>query len=63
MKSIKAEAKSPEVQRFHAIAADVSEPNYAEGVLADATAWSTDMLESFSVSSLEIHFGSCVRFL
>lgn len=31
--------KLPETQRFHAIAADVSEPNYAEGVVANVTAW------------------------
>lgn len=39
IKSIKTAANRPETQRFHAIAADVAEPNYAEGVIADATAW------------------------
>jgi 3-dehydrosphinganine reductase len=39
VKSIKTAAKWPETQRFHTIAADVAEPNYAEGVVADATAW------------------------
>lgn len=39
IKSIQMEAKSPEMQRFHAIAADVAEPGYAERVVADATAW------------------------
>ncbi|OTB05079.1 hypothetical protein M426DRAFT_320136 [Hypoxylon sp. CI-4A] len=37
--SVKAAAKSPATQRFHTIVADVSEPNYAEGVVADATTW------------------------
>ncbi|KAK7958253.1 Short-chain dehydrogenase [Apiospora saccharicola] len=39
IKSIENEARSPETQRFHAIAADVAEPGYAERVVADATAW------------------------
>ncbi|KAK7946714.1 uncharacterized protein PG986_011035 [Apiospora aurea] len=39
IKSIKTEARSPETQRFHAIAADVAEPGYAERVVADAAAW------------------------
>uniref|UniRef100_UPI00312DD7E8 3-ketosphinganine reductase n=1 Tax=Apiospora marii TaxID=335849 RepID=UPI00312DD7E8 len=39
VKSIETQAKSPETQRFHAIAADVTEPGYAERVVADATAW------------------------
>jgi len=39
IKSIKNAAKSPETQRFHTIVADVAEPNYAEGVVAAATAW------------------------
>lgn len=39
LKDIKAAAKSPETQRFHAIPADVSTPNYAEAVIDDATAW------------------------
>ncbi|KAK7730380.1 3-dehydrosphinganine reductase [Cytospora paraplurivora] len=39
VKSIKAAARLPETQRFHTIAADVSQRNYAEGVVADATAW------------------------
>ncbi|KAK8867746.1 3-ketodihydrosphingosine reductase gsl-3 [Apiospora arundinis] len=39
IKSIKAEAKSPDTQRFHAIAADVAKPGYAERVIADATDW------------------------
>ncbi|KAI1132723.1 3-ketodihydrosphingosine reductase tsc-10 [Nemania abortiva] len=39
VKSIAAAAKSPETQRFYTIAADVSKSNYAEGVVADATAW------------------------
>ncbi|KAI1206362.1 3-ketodihydrosphingosine reductase tsc-10 [Annulohypoxylon truncatum] len=39
VKSIKAAAKSPEMQRFHTIVADVAEPNYAEGVVNNATAW------------------------
>ncbi|KAI0159885.1 3-ketodihydrosphingosine reductase tsc-10 [Hypoxylon sp. FL1284] len=39
LKSIKAAAKSPETQRFHIIAADVSKPNYAEDVVSSATAW------------------------
>ncbi|KAK6951749.1 hypothetical protein Daesc_006272 [Daldinia eschscholtzii] len=39
IKSIKAAAKFPETQHFHTIVADVSEPNFAEGVVADATAW------------------------
>lgn len=39
VKTIKAAAKLPETQRFHIIAADVSVPNYAEGVVAEATAW------------------------
>ncbi|KAI1310329.1 3-ketodihydrosphingosine reductase tsc-10 [Xylaria venustula] len=37
--SIKSAAKLPETQRFHTIAADVAEPNYAEDVVARATAW------------------------
>lgn len=32
-------AKWPDTQRFHAIPADVSEPGYAAGVVAAATAW------------------------
>ncbi|KAK8024213.1 hypothetical protein PG993_012279 [Apiospora rasikravindrae] len=39
IRSMKAEAKSPETQRFHAIAADVAEPGYAKRVVAEATAW------------------------
>ncbi|KAK6853587.1 hypothetical protein PG995_010399 [Apiospora arundinis] len=39
IKSIKTQAKSPDSQRFHIISADVSEPGYAERVVADATAW------------------------
>ncbi|KAI0817415.1 3-ketodihydrosphingosine reductase tsc-10 [Xylaria sp. FL0064] len=39
LNSIKSAAKSSETQRFHAIAADVAEPNYAEDVVAKATAW------------------------
>ncbi|KAK8127546.1 3-ketodihydrosphingosine reductase tsc-10 [Apiospora sp. TS-2023a] len=39
IKSIETEAKSPKTQRFHAIAADVAEPGFAERVVADATAW------------------------
>ena len=39
IKSIKTQAKSPETQRFYAIAADVAEPGYAEWVVVDATAW------------------------
>ncbi|KAI1802421.1 3-ketodihydrosphingosine reductase tsc-10 [Daldinia bambusicola] len=39
LKSIKAAAKSPETQRFHIIAADVSKANYAEDVVSNATAW------------------------
>ncbi|KAI0014172.1 short-chain dehydrogenase [Xylariaceae sp. FL0662B] len=36
---IKAAARNPETQRFHYISADVSEPNYAAAVLAEAVAW------------------------
>lgn len=39
LESIESVAKSPDTQRFHAIAADVSKPNYAEEVVADAIAW------------------------
>ncbi|KAK8086180.1 3-ketodihydrosphingosine reductase [Apiospora phragmitis] len=39
IKRTKTQAKSPDTQRFHAIAADVAEPGYAERVVADATAW------------------------
>ncbi|KAI1281088.1 3-ketodihydrosphingosine reductase tsc-10 [Xylaria sp. FL0933] len=39
LNSIKAAAKSPETQRFHAIAADVAKSDYAEDVVAEATAW------------------------
>lgn len=39
LKTIKAAAKMPEKQRFHIIAADVSTPNYAEGVVSEATTW------------------------
>lgn len=36
---IQAAAKNPESQRFHYVSADVSEPDYAAGVLASAMAW------------------------
>ncbi|KAF2994329.1 3-dehydrosphinganine reductase [Neopestalotiopsis sp. 37M] len=39
LESIESVAKSPDTQRFHAIAADVGKPNYAEKVVADAVAW------------------------
>lgn len=39
VESIKAAAKFPETQRFHTIVADVADPSFAEGVVADATAW------------------------
>ncbi|KAI0101311.1 3-ketodihydrosphingosine reductase tsc-10 [Nemania sp. FL0031] len=42
IRNIKAEAKSPETQRFHAISADVAVPGYAERVVADATAWNNE---------------------
>ncbi|KAL1871598.1 hypothetical protein VTK73DRAFT_1988 [Phialemonium thermophilum] len=36
---LQAAAKNPRSQRFHHISADVSEPNYAEAVLAEAMRW------------------------
>ncbi|KAI2612739.1 3-ketodihydrosphingosine reductase tsc-10 [Hypoxylon fragiforme] len=39
IEALRAAAKCPRTQRFHTIEADVAEPNYAEGVVADATAW------------------------
>ncbi|KAH9885154.1 3-ketodihydrosphingosine reductase tsc-10 [Xylariomycetidae sp. FL2044] len=39
IKSIKAEAQSPDTQPFHAIAAEVAEPGHADRVVAEATAW------------------------
>ncbi|TQV99874.1 3-ketodihydrosphingosine reductase [Cordyceps javanica] len=39
IKAVKAAAKNPSTQRFHYITADVSVPSYADGVVADATAW------------------------
>lgn len=39
IKTAKAAAKYPSTQRFHYITADVSVPSYADGVVADATAW------------------------
>ncbi|CAG8953639.1 hypothetical protein HYFRA_00010098 [Hymenoscyphus fraxineus] len=36
---IKQAAKWPDTQRFYTIVADVAKPNYAESVVADATAW------------------------
>jgi 3-dehydrosphinganine reductase len=37
--SNKAAAKNPETQRFHYISADVSKPDYAPGLIAEAIAW------------------------
>lgn len=39
IKAVSAAAKLPEKQRFYTVEADVSVPNYAEGLIANATAW------------------------
>lgn len=39
LKEIQAAARSPSQQRFHAIPADVSRPDYARALVAEATAW------------------------
>lgn len=39
IKAVRAAARLPETQRFHTIEADVSVPDYAEGVVANAIAW------------------------
>lgn len=37
--AVKSAARSPQTQRFHYISADISEPGWAEPVLAEAIAW------------------------
>ncbi|KAI1082208.1 short-chain dehydrogenase [Whalleya microplaca] len=39
MAGVKAAARNPQTQRFHYISADVSEPDYAAPLLAEAVAW------------------------